>query len=556
MRYVERAGLHPETYKKKILLPVVVLAAVAALVMLLFVVPLLSLLGPISYLVMTVPVFIVIVGLLYPKIIADSRRNEINNNLHFYITNLGVLSTSEVDRKTVMRLLSEKKEYKELAKETGKLYVIMEKWGRSLAQACRFLAKRTPSEIFADFLDRFAHSLDSGESMDSFLKKEQTVVMSDYATVYRGKLYDIDVFKEIYISIILSIAFFASFAMIVPFITGQSLKFFVIMIAFILMSTEVAIVYFLKNKVPEDNIWHTSEIVTDVDRMLLKRLVISIVSCGAVVAAYYFISPVFGISIPFEFVVSLSLTPLIIAGMTVRKEEEKIKRKDLNFPSFLRSLGGSASARGRQILESMKYLTAHDFGPLTEDIQNLYKRLCTRLNNDYAWRLFSVDTGSNLIYRFVEMFVESIRLGSEPEEVADIIADNFTKINELRKQRFQTTASYIGLSYGLIVGVAFALFVSFGIAKGINEMYLSMNITSEFVQNIIYTTPKEDLSWVFNLIYFVLIGHSFLAAISIRITDGGHLMNSLNHFVGMVWVSSVIVYIASKVMVNMLSFGS
>ena len=482
MEYVERAGLNVNWYVRRVLAPSVVASVVLFFLIYFILLPYIAFLGAFIYLIIFIPFFIFLVGLLYPKIVADRKKMEIENNLHFYITHLGVLSLSEVDRKTVMEILSERREYKALAKETQKIYVIIDKWGRSLAQACRFLSKRTPSRIFSDFLDRFAHSLDSGEDMGDFLRKEQGVVMNDFAAVYRGKIYDMDVFKEIYTSIILSIAFFASFAIIIPFITGESLRTLTFLIVFVLVSTEVAIVYFMKNKVPEDTIWHTEDVVTETDKMLLKKFLISIAGCVVVAVLYYLvISPRFGIAIPLPFVAAISVTPLLYAGIAVRNEEEKIKRKDLNFPGFIRSLGGSASARGRQILESLKYLTAHDFGPLTDDIRKLYRRLVTRLSNEQAWRMFALDTGSNLIYRFVEMFVEAIRLGAEPKDVADIIADNFSRMNELRAQRFQSTSSYIGISYGMIVGVAFALFVSFGIARGINEMYITINVTVDFV---------------------------------------------------------------------------
>ncbi len=556
MEYFARAGIKAEIYIRRILLPSLTLSVVLVFLIYFILIPKLIFLGKFIYLLMIAPVLIAISGILYPKIVADKKKQEIENNLHYYITHLGVLSLSEVDRKEVIKIISERREYKSLAKETEKIYVIIDKWGRSLAQACRFLSKRTSSRIFADFLDRFAHSLDSGEDMDEFLKKEQEVVMNDYATMYKGKIYDMDVFKEIYTSIILSIAFFASFAIIIPFITGESLKTLSFLIVFVLISTEIAIVYFMKNKVPEDTIWHTLDVITDTDRMLIRKFLISIAGCISSGLIYYFlIFQRLNFSLPLPFAVSITITPLLHAGIAARNEEEKIKRKDANFPGFIRSLGGSASARGRQILESLKYLTAHDFGPLTEDIRKLYRRLVTRLNNEEAWRMFSLDTGSNLITRFIDMFVEAIKLGGEPKDVADIIANNFSKMNELRTQRFQSTSSYIGISYGMVVGVAFALFISFGIAKGINEMYLSINVSAEFVKDIIYTTPSENLNWVFNLIYFSLIVHSALSSISIRIMDGGHLLNSLNHFVGMMWITAIVVYLGEKVMLGMLTPG-
>ena len=60
-----------------------------------------------------------------------------------------------------------------MAEETRKIFLLMEKWNRNLSQACRFIARRTPSKIFSEFLDRMAHELDSGEDFKEFIKREQ-----------------------------------------------------------------------------------------------------------------------------------------------------------------------------------------------------------------------------------------------------------------------------------------------------------------------------------------------------------------------------------------------
>ncbi|NIP34118.1 MAG: type II secretion protein F, partial [Thermoplasmata archaeon] len=53
-----------------------------------------------------------------------------------------------------------------------------------------------------------------------------------------------------------------------------------------------------------------------------------------------------------------------------------------------------------------KKLSYHDFGPLTDDIQSLYKRVAMRIDRQRAWQLFGAETNSELISKFSEMFSE------------------------------------------------------------------------------------------------------------------------------------------------------
>lgn len=547
-------GIEPKRYIRFILLPSLA-AAIAAYLFAIIYVPRLGL-GLFSILFYSLPIFIFLPALLYPKIIEVRFRNDIENNIHFYITHLGVLSISEIDRKEMMKILSERKEYKALAEETRKIYLLMAKWKISLAQACRFIAKRTPSKLFADFLDRMAHEIDSGEDFKVFIKREQKVVMEDFATLYNGKLYSVDIFKEIYVSIILSLSFFAAFGIIMPFLTGLNVMFVMYLIVIFFFIAEIGVIVYLKAVAPQDPLWQTSGEYTSVDRKLYRLFALSMVVFLVVFTALLFANYVYGlISLPFSFIMALSITPLLIPGIAAKKEEKMIKDKDKNAPSFFMSLGASASARGGNILETLKYLTAHDFGALTEDVRALYKRLKTRINKRRAWEKFAISTNSNLIYRFTDMFVEAINLGTDPIDAAEIISENFITINNLRARRSQSASSFIGIAYGVIVGIAFALYISFGVVESMNSLYSSLQIAGEVVGAILHTVPPEDLSALSNLITLLLMAHAIMATFAIKIIDGGRFMAGLIHTVGMSWVAAISGYASQMAIKSLLGLG-
>ncbi len=550
---LRHCGVAPEKYFKFIFAPLSALAVVTLLIVTLLSAQLFRVIGLFAVLLYFVPVFLLLIAFLYPKIVVGRLRNQIDNNIHFYITHMGALATSDIDRKEMMKIISNRKEYRALAEETRKIYLLMQKWNRNLSQACRFIARRTPSKIFSEFLDRMAHELDSGEDFKEFIKREQRTVMNAFATNYQGKLYSIDVFKEVYTSIIISLSFFAAFAIIMPFLTGISVTFMMDVIIIFFIIVELGVFAYLKSVAPDDPVWQTSGEMTAVDWKLYKYFYVSMALCLVVFTVLLFMNYVYRVvSIPVPFIVALTVTPLIIPGYMSRKEEAVIRDKDKNAPSFIMSLGASASARGGDILESLKFLTAHDFGPLTKDVRNLYKRLKTRINKKRAWEKFSIETGSNLIYRFTDMFVEAIGLGSDPKDVAEIIADNFTIMNTLRAKRAQTSSSFIGIAYGVVIGIAFSLYISFGVVQSMNRLYSSLHISNSFVAGILHTVPAANLAVLNSMIFFILLIHAIISSMSIKVMDGGRFMSSLVHLVGMVWVAAIAGYVSHTVMINML----
>jgi len=550
---LRHCGVKPERYFKFVFAPLTGAALVILLLVMLLSSQLFKMLGLFAILLYFIPVMLLLITVLYPKIVVGRMRNQIDNNIHFYITHMGALSTSDIDRKEMMKIIANRKEYKALAEETRKIYLLMEKWNRNLSQACRFIARRTPSKIFSEFLDRMAHELDSGEDFKEFIKREQKTVMNAFATNYQGKLYSIDIFKEVYTSIIISLSFFAAFAIIMPFLTGISVTFMFNVIMVIFVIVELGVLVYLKSVAPDDPVWQTSGELTAVDWKLYKYFYISMAACLVVFAALLFANYVYRIvSIPVPFIVALTVTPLIIPGYMSRKEEAVIRDKDKNAPSFIMSLGASASARGGDILESLKFLTAHDFGPLTKDVKNLYKRLKTRINKKRAWEKFSIETGSNLIYRFTDMFVEAIGLGSDPKDVAEIIADNFTIINTLRAKRAQTSSSFVGIAYGVIIGIAFSLYISFGVVQSMNTLYSKLHISGSFVGGILHTVPASNLAVLNAVVFFILLIHAIVSSMAIKVMDGGRFMSSLVHLVGMTWVAAIAGYVSHTVMINML----
>jgi len=522
----------PKQYILKFAAPVVFAGLFLPVVMLLLAPDLMS--GIFLYVLLLVPVICIALVIFYPLSVMGDKKSQIDLNMHYYITHMGVLVASNMARKDVLRHLSMHEAYGYLATETMKIFSLMNDWNLSLAHACRFIAKRTPSSIFADFLDRLAHSAEAGEPFSQFVWTEQKVVMNDFNTMYKKSLSEIAMTKEIFVSMMTALIFLISIALVMPVITGMEPG--VIMIGSIatFLGAEGILVYNMKMKAPKDKIWHSLDIETEADKMIRMSFPVSIIGCMIL----SMILMLWGGTLPVTIMIAIALSPLAITGYYARKEEEMIKRKDDNFAAFIRALGSTAGARSGIIRTSLRNLTYHDFGPLTADINDLYKRLETRINKYMSWNYFAAGTGSNLIERFAAIFAEGTDKGGKTEVIGEIVGDNFMHIISLRKLRYSISSSLTGELYGLTGGIAFTMFLTLGIVKMLIDIFKGTEFPPGMT-TIISLGGTIDINFLALLLMSMMVGHSLLSAMMLRAVDGGSVFNSYIHFVGMVWLSAI-----------------
>ena len=525
-------GISQKEYIIRFVIPIMSMGIIFPVVMVLVVPDLLQ--GNLRIIMYLIPVMLFFLVVFYPFTVYSNKKLQIDENMHYYITHLGVLSTSQMSRKELLKRVASNEAYGYLAEETDKIYMLMNDWGLSFAQACRFIARRTPSELYADFLDRFAHALDAGENLETFLKTEQKVVMNDFDTMYKAALSSIELVKETFVSMVMALVFLASFAIIMPILTGMDATMLMVGTIFIFIGTEALLVYFAKMKVPGDRIWHTLPIETEADRAIKISFPISLLLCMIVSVPVIFL-----LDFPFTISLSIILTPLILTGQIASRAENRIKRKDNNFSSFIRSLGSSSGARGGLINESLRQLTYHDFGPLTKDVTELYKRITTRIDKMKSWNYFAAGTGSNLIERFGNIFAEGTHIGGKPEVIGEIIADNFMHIVSLRKLRYNSSSSLVGIMYGLTAGIAFTLYISVSVVGLMNSIFTNASIPEDMDMGLYLGSGGMDVVLVSSLLMALLVFHSLISALLVRVVDGGHFFNIYTHFVGLLWTSSL-----------------
>jgi flagellar protein FlaJ len=548
LKVAYRSIEEPKKYVNTILAPLIILGAL--FLVLPFILPLFSielLITPLAFLI--VGIIVIILGILYPYITWKNKEVEINENMHFFITHLRVLSISDMGFKDIIKLLGGKKVYKTLGEEVRKIGVLSINWKSSVENALRFVAERTPSKILKDFLDRFSQSVASGVAHKDFVEHEQEGVMEEYKTMYESSNEVISILNELYVALLTSIVFLTVFGIIAPSLVGGGVNTYVYGACFIFVASEVLLLYFTYSFIPKDDIWHITGKKSDTEKKINFVFKISIVVATIITTLLIITKYIFPISLiqelPYEIAVAICITPLIASGIMVYIEEGKIQRREKSFIGFLPSLGNISTMRGGKISDAVAYLgkKERDFGILSDNIISLSKRLRTRIDDALSWEWFGVETHSNLIQRFSEIYREATYAAANPRIAGNVITENFRKIKNLRFKKLTILKTTTGLFYGVTFGVTLTLYVALVISRHMDTLTASMGgnpfETMGIQLSILEPVGESVIAETFLLIFIVLVIHCTIIAITIKVLGGSHKYIVLLHVVPLVWIVSL-----------------
>ncbi|MFD1684640.1 archaellar assembly protein FlaJ [Halobellus litoreus] len=487
-------------------------------------------------------------GVLYPRLLVEEQRRGLENQLHLVITHLTVLSTTNIDRVAVFRQLGREEEYGELAVEMRRITELVDTWNQSLDDALQRRARAVPSRELGDFLDRLAYSLNAGQHLDDFLLGEQRTIIEKYITVYEGALGNLEVMKDLYLSMILSMTFAIINAIVLPILTGTDATMTIAAVIVLFVFVQLGFYYVIKTMSPYDPLWyHQADYRTKIDRQIdialygsvgLSAVFVGVLGLG--VAGWTSIGQTVQrvmLDTPVPLLIATPLTPLAIPGLVARHHENHVKERDEEYPGFIRALGASESAKQSTTRAVLETLREKDFGVLSREIDRLYVRLNMRVGPDKSWFFFTAETSSYLIQKFSEMYLVGRQMGGEPKQLGELISDNMNEVLKLRRQRQQATVTLIGVLYGITASASFAFFIGLEVVEILATFSSSMNLAQFEFGQLIYA-GVYDIPVIEYLLSLIILFNALLSALMIRMVDGGHKVNAYLHFVVLVWIGS------------------
>ncbi len=548
-RYME---MSVERYVLIVLLPGIAVAVAVAVALVLFSPPplvaapavLLGVLAPTA-------------AFVYPKIIADRKRREIRGQFHLFLTHITVLSMTNIDRVEVFRTLAGVEEYGALAEEMGRITALVDTWNQSLDDACRRRSERVPSELLSDFLGRMAYTVGAGQGLDEFLLDEQESIIQEFVIRYESALDKLDVMKELYLSLMLSVTFILVFATVLPILIPVPPTLLLGGIIVLFGIVQAGFVFLIHNIAPKDPVWLAPESdhspMHRVRPAIVGGVALSGLAVAGVLAVGLGLTPLASDVLPTPIYLAIPTTPLLLPGLAMRREEQRVTERDQGFPSFIRALGGVESVKQTSTANVLESLRKKDFGALTDNVDDLYKRLRTRIDTESSWRLFAAETGSYLIQKFGDMYVVGRRMGGEPRQLGRVISTNFNEVLRVREQRQQATTTFVGIVYGVTAAAMFSAFIGLGVAEQMLEITSGIAEGNEQFVDSLFSTANYDIAVIEFLLLTVVLLNALFSSVMIRITDRGHFVSGLPHYVALVWTGALVATVTEIVVAGLLA---
>jgi flagellar protein FlaJ len=486
-------------------------------------------------------------ALVYPKLLVEQQRIGLERQINLIVTHMTVLSQTNIDRVEVFRTLAQEEEYGELAEEMGRIVQLVDAWNQSLDEACQRRARQVPSKPLSDFLDRMAYSLNAGQELGDFLLGEQEAMTQAYVTVYEGTLDNLEVMKDLYLSMILSMVFALVNAVVLPMLTGVDAATTVAAVLVVFVLVQAGFYYVIRTMSPYDPVWYQAADHDTRDDWLLTGTVAG----AAVLAAFLLVGGAvmwflggplgrFAADLPLPLKAAIPVTPLVVPGIVVRRMEENIKDVDEEFPTFIRALGSSESAKQATTTTVLTTLREKDFGELSRHIEGLYTRLSMRLDTGHSWYLFAAESRSYLVQKFSEMYNLGRQMGGEPKLLGELISRNMNEVLQLREQRRQATVTLIGVIYGITAASSFTMFIGLEVTVKLAEISSEMNLDATgFGAQLLYA-GVYDVPTIEYLLTLIVLFNAALSSLMIRQVDGGHKANAYFHFVLLTWLGALL----------------
>jgi flagellar protein FlaJ len=482
-------------------------------------------------------------GVLWPVVLRDRKKQEIDDELHLFIIRIGVLSLSSSTRSSIYEIAAKEKSSKAVLKELEKVKILSREWNIALPNSLRVVAKQTPSDRFGDFLERMAYAIESDEDPKVFFRNEQEAVMEEFKSRYSTTLDRIEVIREVYISMISVTMFLNVMLVILSLLVGINHYLMSFLVVFIFIVVELVLWVVVNQTLPSEHIWYDPK-PRPRGATFHRKVILWTLGASGVSATLALIILSIGFDVDYTlFYIAIVATPFLVPGMITLREEMRITRRDDAFGAFIRTLGATVESKVGTPTQGLKRLRWHDFGELTGQVKNLYDRLMTRIDSEKSWDLFVQETKSELISQFLNTYHEGIRAGGRPKEVASLVSNYFTSLASLRKRRYLMADNFAAILYGLTVFISAGMFMIHSVVVAMLSKLNALETTSTEVESLQSLVLLKDVAGLETIllaaIIIVILLHVIFSADAARSFRGSHPRILMIHTPALLWTAAI-----------------
>jgi len=377
-------------------------------------------------------------------------------DLLFLNTYMASLAMANASRPEIFGYASNRKEYIS-AKYITKVDMFVKKWNYSYSEALGIVADRTHNTNLKSMLNRYANAIDSGVPDDDFLKNELSTVRSVYRSQVEQGLEMLKKWGDAYIAMLLSGTVICVTIMIsIAIYSPQGLDATLNMAYAIVLTICVFGNLLMYTSVPDDPKSHGLTEKSSKEQQTIhamERIIIPL-TIGAVV-----VMALIGINAGLIFLLAgILMAPLGIIGFI---DDSNITLRDNDFSTFIRSLGAIMGGQGTTAVHALATIDKKSLTSLEPLVNAVYSQMNLGLDNKQIWDKFIGESGSNLIYKYLNIYLDTVIMGGPPEPIGTVVGSSVLEQTLLREKKDMHARSFIVLLVPMhmaMVGIFVVLF--------------------------------------------------------------------------------------------------
>lgn len=457
-------------------------------------------------------------GIIRKKKVASSQNKDLLYfDLFYQISYMAAVSTAGISRDRIFEYSAE------LPGKAAGYFQEIQRMSRNLgydyAEACRLEGESVEDDMIRSLLLRMSGSMSSGESEAEFLGREADVLGVKYSDEYERKLESLKQWTDAYSALIIS-AVLVIIIGVVSTMIWKTNTVFILALVGLTIGITITGSWLIMLMSPKETVTLRKPSSRE---QKITRMLLTILLPVAIVVALLLLGSGMGTGWT---MLAFALLVLPIGYASVI-DDTKISGRDQEIGTFLRSLGGVATAIGTTVSEALTKMDIRSIPSLSEEANRLNIRLQIGILSSLCWKRFVLETGSVAVNRSVGMFRDAMALGADAEDAGNRASSYAVRLGLLRARRKLITRPFAWLTF--VMHAAVILLLVFVTEVMMTFGQLIMNIEKD-IPGAATSSPVggyfsfnfAGLELLNTLVFPVILVLTVVNAITPKIADGGH----------------------------------
>ena len=137
--------------------------------------------------------------------------------------------------------------------------------------------------------------------------------------------------------------------------------------------------------------------------------------------------------------VGILMAPLGIIGFI---DDSNITLRDTDFSTFISSLGAIMGGQGSTAVTALGKIDRKSLPAIEYLVNSVYSKMNLGLDNKQIWDKFIGESGSNLIYKYLNIYLDTVTLGGPAEPIGKVVGSSVLEQTLLREKKDMHAKSF------------------------------------------------------------------------------------------------------------------